>query len=197
VSRKVVQRRKKKAEVPDWIKEDRERKKEWRRRNQLGNAYRDRDKLLKEMGYKTYRDYLAGELWKTIKAAGFEKHGDTCRLCPKKAVALHHVSYCMDVLKGLDLSKLVPLCDDCHYAVEFWPSGRKRTFGASLKMYNRFLKSAGFHQFIVGIGPSSSNVCQKCTNLAKKYETMCNLCRKKQRREDRIKNTSEPKEGQA
>ena len=80
--------------------------------------YVERNKSLKEMGFNSYRAYLASKLWKKIRA---EVLGDKplCLICQKPAYEAHHLSYGKDVLLGKDLTQIVSLCGDCHHKIEF------------------------------------------------------------------------------
>jgi 5-methylcytosine-specific restriction endonuclease McrA len=101
-------------------------------------TYEQRNILLRELGYPTYAIYLQSQPWSIIRQQAYHIHGHTCRLCPRRATTIHHLSYTRTVLLGDDLSLLAPLCRHCHNQVEF--SGkRKRTIASSQRHYYKLL----------------------------------------------------------
>lgn len=112
-------------------------------------TYEQRNILLRELGYPTYAIYLQSPLWSFIRHHAYRIHGRTCRLCPRRATTIHHLSYSRDILLGNDLSLLAPLCRTCHNRVEFAgpPCGRratagrfKRTIASSQRHYYKLLR---------------------------------------------------------
>lgn len=91
-------------------------------------TYQTRDATLAVMGYASYADYLASDLWGSVKRRAWAAHGRACRLCKYKATELHHTDYTRQTLTGKDLSGLVPVCRRCYESLEFTPAGEKRTF---------------------------------------------------------------------
>lgn len=88
-------------------------------------AYQDRDRALKKMGYRGYKEYLESELWRDIRARVLNQNR-TCVCCGKVTSTVHHRGYGEDVLRGDNLAWLVPICALCHQVVEHKPNGRKR-----------------------------------------------------------------------
>lgn len=88
---------------------------------QIAFEYRQRNELLKEMGFSSYRDYLDSDLWREIKRKKLTKTvAVRCRICLRNnATTLHHTSYDQSVMTGEDLEPLVPICRWCHKAIEF------------------------------------------------------------------------------
>lgn len=75
-----------------------------------------KDKLA-ELGFTSYRDYCKSPLWAGIRSRVFDLKGRTCLKCLKaKATQIHHERYELEVMRGLDLSPLVPICGPCHEA---------------------------------------------------------------------------------
>lgn len=105
------------------------------------DSYARRDSLLLGMGYKNYSEYLASELWRSIRIRVFAKYGCACKVCTYPAMCVHHLSYSLSVLLGRSLHKLVPLCYNCHNLIEFTPTGRKRTLAKANSAYFRMRKS--------------------------------------------------------
>lgn len=88
------------------------------------NRYAQRDEVLRQMGYSSYREYLASPLWKKIKARLFK----VCDRCPCGAPATeaHHRTYKRRYLEGRGkLHKfVVPVCRSCHQSIEFDGTGK-------------------------------------------------------------------------
>lgn len=89
--------------------------------------YGRRDEILREMGYASYREYLASPLWAKIRRRVFGRDEGKCRLCGKRGEQVHHQSYDARTLKGKILKRLLLLCKACHEAVEVDGLGRKRS----------------------------------------------------------------------
>jgi hypothetical protein len=88
------------------------------------------------LGFSTYSDYLASDLWKSIRARVLKRdHGQCCR-CGRGATQVHHKSYHINVLLGRTLKPLVSICHTCHKAIEFKSTGEKNC----LHEANRALK---------------------------------------------------------
>jgi hypothetical protein len=137
------------------------------------NTYADRNHLLKEMGYESYRAYLDSDLWWSIKAQAFIFHGKACKLCRVEAVTLHHLGYGRDTLLGESLDQIVPLCDSCHHKVEFTSKGAKRTLVQAQTAYMRLWKELPKWKRTRG-------KCVRCGNKAKKGSRYCTPCRNNQ-----------------
>lgn len=103
----------------------------------LDPAYRERNRLLRQMGFPTYADYLKSLLYQKIRQRALDLHGYHCEVCGALADELHHSDYSEETLKGANLSGLVPLCEADHKTVEMTRSGKKR----SLEEANRTLEA--------------------------------------------------------
>ncbi len=97
-------------------------------------SYRDRDKVIRALGYSSYPKYCAGPLWKGIRERVMSRSGWTCLICREQAVVVHHIRYTVENLTGGDLEWLVSLCISCHHRVEFDEAGSKRTIGQAQRM---------------------------------------------------------------
>jgi 5-methylcytosine-specific restriction endonuclease McrA len=86
--------------------------------------YNERNKLVKQLGFKGYRDYLDSETWQTIRGRVLERDQEACHVCGKKASQVHHRRYDIETLTGRSLDYLVSLCGCCHYRSEF--KGKKK-----------------------------------------------------------------------
>lgn len=111
--------------LPKWVRK-------WRRKDRKKQeafascaAYRERNAVIREMGYPSYAAYLRSDLWASIRSRVIAARPD-CVLCQKPAENIHHVGYGRAVLGGERDEALMPLCRGCHHRVEF-DGERKRT----------------------------------------------------------------------
>ena len=71
--------------------------------------------VLKEMGYKRYKDYLATALWRQIRTRIMKRADGRCERCKTAfAVLVHHLNYRWNTMHGLDDDSLLAVCNDCH-----------------------------------------------------------------------------------
>lgn len=84
-----------------------------------------RSEILQSLGFNSYSEYLASDLWKSIRARVLDKADHKCRRCEKPATQVHHRSYCLAAMVGQDLSLLVACCSGCHKMAEFHANGTK------------------------------------------------------------------------
>lgn len=147
------------------------------------NNYETRNKLLKTLGYSSYAEYLNSPRWEDIRCRAFKEYGNVCRLCGKEATVIHHKGYGRDVLLGFDLGQLSPLCDECHYKVEFYLDGTKRTLAQSQLMYSRLIAA---RREQLGVSPAALRIlpgrCKVCGKIAKKKSRYCRPCRRRESR---------------
>ena len=92
--------------------------------------YIDRKANLLVLGFKSYKAYLRSALWASIRSHVLV---GLCCLCGSPSQHAHHLGYSLETLRGDDISKIVPLCEKCHYEVEFKSDGLKRTFSEMLE----------------------------------------------------------------
>jgi hypothetical protein len=104
-------------------------------------TYRERNALLKTLGFRTYKDYLESWLWQEIKRKAFALHGYACVFCKEKSILLHHKSYHRKVLLGEDLTPLAPMCRECHEMVELDSNGKKRRLKQAQAMFLAMMRS--------------------------------------------------------
>lgn len=88
-------------------------------RERSGNSYFSRNLILKELGFKTYRDYLRSELWKKIRTKVLARENNVCEICQCHGSQVHHSRYHKNDLTGANLDFLHVLCGDCHEKIEF------------------------------------------------------------------------------
>ena len=83
------------------------------------NRYAQRDAVLLEMGFSSYREYLNSSLWKSIRKR-LLKACCVC-VCGKPATEFHHRSYKRRYLEGRGkVHKFItPICRECHLKIEF------------------------------------------------------------------------------
>lgn len=86
-----------------------------------------RDRRLKAIGFKSYKEYLASDLWKGIREEVFAIKGRVCLCCNSPATQLHHTRYKMEELLGTNLRHIQPVCGPCHKQIEFDENGHKRS----------------------------------------------------------------------
>lgn len=106
----------------------------------MSHTYLDRNRTVREIGFNSYEEYLASDLWASIRQKTFQVKGDDCYLCEGKANHVHHVGYGRAAMIGENLSPLIPLCKICHYKVEFDTKEGKRTVSLAQGAYIRLLK---------------------------------------------------------
>jgi hypothetical protein len=99
--------------------------------------YKVRAEVVIELGFSSYQDYLASELWSGIRNAVMDRDCKTCGICRRPATHVHHLRYTKTVLLGLNLDQLVCLCARCHKRLEFKPNGRKTSPVESCYLFNR------------------------------------------------------------
>lgn len=92
-----------------------------------------RSKILHYLGFKSYREYLASDLWRDIRSRVLAKYDNKCTRCGGDATQVHHMSYCLVAMNGEDIGSLRPLCAGCHKFIEFHPNGIKAKFSTVQK----------------------------------------------------------------
>lgn len=80
-------------------------------------AYKKRNKLLRLMGFATYKEYTQSDLWKDTRKRVLANR--ICVGCSGKATQVHHSQYTTENLKGTKLEFLHPICRSCHEHIEF------------------------------------------------------------------------------
>lgn len=99
-------------------------------RKMRGQSYESRDLILSKMGFDSYRDYLASDLWKRIRRKVYTAKGSRCFLCGNQADALHHSRYHRNDLLGKKIRFIDPICDSCHNRIEFDGDKKRSLHGA-------------------------------------------------------------------
>lgn len=104
-------------------------------------VYDDRKRFLAEVGFKSYRSYLASDLWKGIRRRVLDERPH-CEYCGKEATQVHHSSYWPAVLRGEDTRPLHPVCAICHKSGEFSREGFKRSPQEATRAARRYGSAA-------------------------------------------------------
>lgn len=81
-------------------------------------VYRERNRVLLSMGFKSYKEYLASPLWISIRN-GFLEDNKVCFGCGGDATEVHHRCYTKKVLSGRGRNHMYPVCRSCHERIEF------------------------------------------------------------------------------
>lgn len=81
-------------------------------------VYRERNRVIRAMGFKDYAAYLKSDLWKGIRERVLAERPH-CEGCGKDANQVHHSAYRKKDLEGRDLRRLYSVCGGCHYRSEF------------------------------------------------------------------------------
>ncbi len=101
---------------------------------QGGHTYAGRNVWLRLIGFNDYREYLASDLWKRIRAKVFAVKGRACYLCGNTATQVHHMRYNKRGLLGEKIRHLHPICGNCHERIEF-TEGKKATIIEAQKTF--------------------------------------------------------------
>lgn len=91
----------------------------------MRSTYKDRDTILQEMGFKSYQEYLASDLWNIIKSVILKRDKGQCRLCSAKTRTVHHISHSLNTFLGKSCGMLVAICPSCRASCEVGKEGRK------------------------------------------------------------------------
>lgn len=143
-----------------------------------GEFYRQRNNILRRLGYPSYQDYLASPLWQDIRSRVFGRDKHLCCCCRKRATSVHHAKYTEENLTGKTLDGLTSICVPCHRAIEFKTNGKKRLtskkVAQALRSRANTIASRRRHQ----------------KNLRKKAENRAKAQRASQSQPDRLPDTT-------
>lgn len=154
-----------------------------RKEGRMRHTYADRNRTIRMLGFATYADYLKSAMWRRIAAEAYSTHGRNCLLCRNASETLHHISYGMLVLMGLNLKPIVPLCNSCHYRVEFFRNGKKRKLVQAQTAFNKLFKNTKQKE-----ERRISRHCKICGNRLRKRGGRCLFCKQKMSGDPRQKN---------
>lgn len=121
-------------------------------------GYGDRAKILKDLGFKNYSDYLESQFWKRIRFLVLDRDGGSCRICARGAEVVHHRSYDIATMAGSSIDNLISLCRECHNWIEF-EEGNKVSFE---RAEERFLELQEVWALLLGMAlpPAVKNAQQ-------------------------------------
>ena len=85
----------------------------WFRGKFIKDDYNARDRVLAEIGFASYSEYLRSTLWRSIRAKVRERDRNLC-LCGNPAAHVHHRNYYRQTMTGECLSALQCVCEACH-----------------------------------------------------------------------------------
>lgn len=89
-------------------------------------GYLARNAMLRDLGFGSYLDYLASDLWARIRRS-FLPRNARCAICRvRSASQVHHFDYTPQNLAGIDQHLMAPVCGACHHQIEFHDDGSKR-----------------------------------------------------------------------
>lgn len=100
-----------------------------------------RTESLRVLGFHSYGEYLRSDLWKGIRGVVIRKRKGKCESCGDTATQVHHRSYDLETMRGLNLKQLVAACRVCHQSIEFI-DGEKTTLASANARLDR-LAGAG------------------------------------------------------
>lgn len=107
-------------------------------------CFRRRDKLIKKLGFKDYKEYLKSDIWKRIRTEVLTKRKFKCFYCKEKATEVHHLRYTRPVLMGEGnyyLGGLVALCRNCHQNISDFAKKEKIHEATAFQITNIKLKN--------------------------------------------------------
>ena len=90
-------------------------------------GYKERTKSLNILKYGSYKSYLQGKEWCSIRKWVVSLYGGRCSFCTHDYNEIHHAKYDVDTLVGNTLHHLHPVCHDCHQYGEFDFYGNKHS----------------------------------------------------------------------
>jgi len=88
-------------------------------------VYRERNRVIRSMGFNDYAEYLLSDLWKGVRSQVLSER-PFCEGCGKDATQVHHSAYRKKNLEGRDLRRLHSVCGGCHFSAEISQSGRSK-----------------------------------------------------------------------
>jgi hypothetical protein len=98
-------------------------------------VYRERNRVVRAMGFASYAQYLQSSLWADIRSRVLSRSPE-CFACGARATQAHHTAYRKKDLEGRDLGRILAVCAGCHRKAEFraTDSEKLNTAQASAKL---------------------------------------------------------------
>lgn len=152
------------------------------RRRRVKKCYKERDELLKQLGYGSYKEYLRSKLWQDIRSQVIVRDKHKCFICSGVGNEVHHTSYTAEVLCGEALGLLKCICRKCHESSEFksrrirdmWRRREKLPLEA---VNNKMASSIARQRPCKECGASNADGwCQRCRLIS--HHGICSICGK-------------------
>jgi len=150
----------------------------------LFQDYRRRDKLLHELGYASYTDYLRSPTWRKVSARVMQRVQGRCEICGEPASEVHHLKYSEEVIlrHKHKLRHLIAICRNCHRDGEFDSSGKVSRVEANQRMNHPGLKECplckqerAWTEFENFSGTQIYEVCKPCRRKKSNRKRICEL----------------------
>lgn len=106
--------------------------------------YQRRNGRLKELGYRTYAEYLESDDWRRIRD-GVLSRFPVCCACDNPSSQVHHLNYSYPVLLGYKPDYLFAICRGCHEAIEFDGKEKRSIADANLAL-QKLVSAKGRHR---------------------------------------------------
>lgn len=101
-------------------------------------SYAERDALLRQLGFRSYREYLDSPLWTGIRERHLRIY-QHCH-CGRWARQVHHQKYSLANLSGKSPAGLRSVCAGCHVQAEF-EGDRKLDLNSATAKFTEIKKS--------------------------------------------------------
>lgn len=99
--------------------------------------YRERHRVLSDLGFLSYEEYLASPLWQGIRLRKL-KEDNHCWGCGRPGCwQVHHADYSRETLLGESLMGLRTICDRCHKWAEFFCGSKLSPSQATARLEKR------------------------------------------------------------
>lgn len=112
--------------------------------NQTINQFRARNKRLRRKNIN-YQEFLESSHWIGIRTELRKKENfKKCKVCfSEKQINMHHVSYTR-MFRKLSIAKqdIIPLCQECHYAIHNLCREKNYGFRQGIKKYVSLLQKS-------------------------------------------------------
>lgn len=101
---------------------------------QVRESYEERNAIVRQLGFRNYRDYLNGDLWARIRGGVLNRAKFKCSCCGNEANQVHHQKYTRENLSGASIKFMVAICGTCHNGIEFGGKGKATVDLASRRL---------------------------------------------------------------